>query len=190
MVHRTFGKKHRAGGRGATLGRLAGVVPAEFIEAARLASRRLTEMGVSHVLVGGMAVGAHGYPRPTKDVDFLVGEEAFEHHGLVVTMRPGLPIAIGKVAIDLVSLDARERKVLKPFLRRPAKGAGVSIIPIEALVYMKLQAGRQRDRSDVVELVKAGAVDGKRMQSFLVKHAPRLLFSWGELERMAGSEAD
>jgi hypothetical protein len=33
------------------------------------ASRRLSELGVPHALIGGLAVGVHGHPRATKDVD-------------------------------------------------------------------------------------------------------------------------
>ncbi len=57
----------------------------------KLASEALTRAGVRHVVVGDLAVGANGYPRATKDVDFLVGSEAFEHHaGGLVTLRAGV----------------------------------------------------------------------------------------------------
>ena len=59
---------------------LVGVVAPEVLDAMRVASAALKSAGVRHVVVGGLAVGAHGYPRATKDVDFLVGDEAFEHH--------------------------------------------------------------------------------------------------------------
>ena len=47
------------------------------------------------VVVGGLAIGANGFPRATRDVDFLVGAEAFEHHadGLV-TLRAGVPFQV------------------------------------------------------------------------------------------------
>ena len=63
------------------LGLLDGVVAPRILDALRVASEQLTKIGVRHALVGGLAVGAHGYPRATKNVDFLVGEEAFLHHG-------------------------------------------------------------------------------------------------------------
>ncbi len=50
-------------------------------DAALKAAAQLTHLGVRHALVDGLAVGAHGYVRATKDVHFLVGDEAFEHHG-------------------------------------------------------------------------------------------------------------
>src|SRR3981189_564915 len=82
-----------------------GVVAPEILRAAELASQKLREAGVPHALAGGLAVGAHGYPRTTDDVDFLVGDEAFEKHaGGLVTLRVPL-IAVGKVRIDLVPID-------------------------------------------------------------------------------------
>ena len=65
---------------GANLSVVEGVVAPRVLDAMRSASDELTRLGVRHALVGGLAVGAHGYPRATKGVDFLVGDEAFEHH--------------------------------------------------------------------------------------------------------------
>ena len=39
----------------------------------RAAAAQLDRRGVRHWL-GGLAVGAHGFPRATKNVDFLVGD--------------------------------------------------------------------------------------------------------------------
>jgi hypothetical protein len=33
--------------------------------------RFLHERGVEHILIGGVAVAAHGYPRPSKDLDIV-----------------------------------------------------------------------------------------------------------------------
>ena len=60
-----------------------------FERAVREVSRMLREAGIRHALVG--ALGANVYrnrPRTTEDIDFLVGNEAFETHaGAFVTMR-------------------------------------------------------------------------------------------------------
>lgn len=49
----------------------------------------LANAGIRHALVG--ALGANAYrsrPRTTEDIDFLVGDEAFQRHeGGFVTMR-------------------------------------------------------------------------------------------------------
>jgi hypothetical protein len=57
---------------------LEGVVAPEVLDAMKVASAVLKRVGVRHVVVGGLAVGANGFPRATKDVNFLVGDEAFE----------------------------------------------------------------------------------------------------------------
>src|SRR5205085_179201 len=91
------------------LSRLRGVVAPEILNAVVVASAKLREAGIPHALAGGLAVGAHGYPRTTDDVDFLVGEEAFiKHSGGLVTLKLPL-IAVGKVRVDYVSFaDAKE----------------------------------------------------------------------------------
>jgi hypothetical protein len=82
-------------------------VAPKVLDAMRSASKALTALGIRHVVVGGLAVGANGHPRATKVVDFLVGDEAFEHHpGGFVTMKPGVPIQINGVAIDLLSVQS------------------------------------------------------------------------------------
>src|SRR5689334_20040901 len=53
-------------------------VAPKTLEAMRAASERFREAGIRHALVGGLAVGVHGWPRGTKDVDFLIGHEGYD----------------------------------------------------------------------------------------------------------------
>src|SRR5262245_2230537 len=131
---------------------LRGVVAPEVLEAMRTASAALISVGIRHVVVGGLAVGANGFPRATRDVDFLVGDEAFEHHpdGLV-TLRAGVPFQVRDVAVDFIS-PARD----EAFLAAALDAEPGSIIEGPALVYMKLKSPRHKDRTDVIELVKTG----------------------------------
>jgi hypothetical protein len=88
---------------------LEGVVAQEVLDAMRVASATLKRVGVRHVVVGGLAVGANGFPRATKDVDFLVGDEAFERHpGGLVTLRPGVPFQVNRVAVDFIGAEEGE----------------------------------------------------------------------------------
>src|SRR6478609_6891671 len=98
--------------RGPDLSPLRGVVAPEILSAALTASRKLREAGIPHALAGGLAVGAHGYPRTTDDVDFLVGDEAFEEHaGGFVTLKLPL-VSVHGVRVDFVSLaDSEEEHV-------------------------------------------------------------------------------
>lgn len=145
------------------------VVASRVLAAMKAASGALTTLGIRHVVVGGLAVGANGHPRATKDVDFLVGDEAFEHHpGGFVTMKGGVPIQVNGVAIDLLSVQAGEEH-LATALEAPMG----SMIEAPQLVYLKLKSPRQKDRVDVIELVKAG-IDVDACRTYLARHAPAL----------------
>jgi hypothetical protein len=154
------------------------VVAKKVLDAMRTASKLMRGLGIRHALVGGLAVGAHGYPRATKDVDFLVGAEAFEmHEGGIVTLRPGLPVQIQGVLIDHLSASAREQHLGDCLEAQPA--GEIVVAPVEVLVYLKLRSSRQKDLADVVELVKVG-IDAQACRAYLQRHAPDLI---GRLDR-------
>ncbi len=124
----------------------------------------MTDAGIRHALAGGLAVGAHGHPRATKGVYFLVGDEAFiEHVGGFVTLNAALPISIDGVPVDAVSVP-----------KDATLSEGIPVIPVAALVCMKLLARRPRDRSDIEELVRAG-IDVSAVRADVVKHLPELV---------------
>ena len=71
-------------------------------EAAVKTAEQLNHLGIRYALAGGLAVGAHGYVRATTDVDFLVGEEAFEHHGSLVAFNLSLRMESTSVSMRLM----------------------------------------------------------------------------------------
>lgn len=149
---------------------------------ARLRRRRSYEPGVRHVVIGGLAVGANGHPRATKHVDFLVGDEAFNHHpGGLVTMNPALPIEVNGVAIDYLSPRPGEDHLAVALGAPPG-----TFIDVARLVYMKVKASRLQDRADVAELVKGLDVDACR--AYLSTNAPALVMSFDDLVVKAASE--
>jgi len=161
---------------------LEGIVAPQVLDAMHAASEALKNVGIRHVVVGGLAVGAHGYPRATKDVDFLVGEEAFEHHaGGLVTMKPGAPIQVSGVAIDFVLVGADE-KHLEAALVHSGEVASAAV-----LVYLKLKSPRLKDRADVVELIKAG-LDAGSARDYLGANAPMLIPKLDEAVASARAE--
>jgi hypothetical protein len=172
---------------GADLSAVEGVVAQRVLDAMRSASNELARLGVRHALVGGLAVGAHGYPRATKDVDFLVGDEAFEHHaGGIVTMKPGIPIQIDGVLVDLLSAQPDEGALAGVPVART--GGAVPVAPIEALVHLKLKSPRMKDAADVIELLKAGA-DRARCRAWLSANAADLAPRFEELVEQADRES-
>lgn len=168
------------------IGLLYGVVSPEILAAMHDASAELTRLGIRHALVGGLAVGAHGWPRATRDVDFLVGPEGFERHGSIVTFKEGVPLRIGRVAVDPI-LRADNEEHLDAGLRIPIQGQHPPVAPIGALVYMKLRSPRRKDETDIVELVKAG-IDTACVLDYLRNHATDLVSRFAELVNVARSE--
>lgn len=148
-------------------------------EAAVKTADQLTHLGIRYALAGGLAVGAHGYVRATTDVDFLVGEEAFEHQGALVAFKAGVPIEVDGIRIDYLSPAALGAQV-EEVLDHPPMNEGLAIVPIEVLIYMKLVAKRRKDMVDVIELVKAGA-DLNRVRDYLQQYASDLVSLFEEL---------
>jgi hypothetical protein len=168
---------------------VADVVSARVFKAMLDASSALTALGVRHALVGGLAVGAYGWPRATKDVDFLVDDSAWlkTEAGLVV-MRAGLPVQAHGVPIDTLSIRDEE-KHLEAALQTPEMSEGVPVAPVEAVVYLKLVSPRAKDRVDIIELVKAG-LDRDAARRYLRSAAPSLLERFDEAARAADEEAE
>lgn len=157
----------------------------EVLDALDTASRALQSLNVRHVVVGGLAVGANGFPRATRDVDFLVGDEAFEHHaGGLVTLRAGVPFQVRSVAVDFIAPGPEE-----PFLAAELDAAPGSMIPGPPLVYMKLKSPRHKDRTDVIELFKAG-LDVEACRRYLSEHAPAFVADLDEAVSRARAEEE
>jgi hypothetical protein len=164
---------------------LVDVVASRVLEALKLASEALTLANVRHVVVGGLAVGANGYPRATRDVDFLVGAEAFHHHASgIVTLRPEIPIQVNGVAVDLLSPEAGE-----DFLEATLAAPPGTMMEAAPLIYMKLKSPRRKDQVDVIEMIKGG-IDTKRCREYLVAHAPAFLAAFDESIVQAEAEQD
>lgn len=162
---------------------LVDVVAPKVLEAWSAASSALVRAGVRHVVIGGLAVGANGYPRATKVVDFLVGDEAFNHHpGGIVTMNPALPIEVNGVAIDYLSPRPGEEHLAAALAAPPG-----SVIDVARLVYMKLKASRLQDRADIGGLVKTG-LDVDACRAYLAANAPPLVARFDSLVTEAASE--
>ena len=116
----------------------------------------------------------------------MVGDEAFEFHGLIVEPKAGLPMRYSGITIDWVSLEPDERIPLEEFLV-DARPGEVPVMEIEPLIAMKLLAGRQKDQSDIVELIKAGA-DIQSIIMFVENRFPQKLDALKNLIAKAGAE--
>jgi hypothetical protein len=155
-------------------------------DAAVKTAEQLNHLGIRYALAGGLAVGAHGYIRATTYVDFLVGEEAFDHQGVLVAFKAGVPIEVDGIRIDYLSPTSLGPQ-MEEVLNHPPMSEGLAVVPIEALIYMKLVAKRRKDLVDVVELVKAGA-DLTIVREYLGQYAGDLVPLFEELVNEALTE--
>jgi hypothetical protein len=154
-----------------------------YERAVREVSRMFAAAGIRHALVG--ALGANAYrnrPRTTEDIDFLVGEEAFEtHSGGFVTMRVPV-VEFDGVSVDQVPLSEALR-VVEDGLNSAPVSDGVPIASVETIVVMKLLAGRTQDLADVEAIIDSGA-DREFLRARVQKAVPACADT---LERLFGN---
>jgi hypothetical protein len=169
-------------GREPDLKRALRPVPA-YERAVREVSKMLAEAGIRHALIG--ALGANAYrnrPRTTEDIDFLVGDEAFQRHaGGLVTMRVPV-VEFDGIDVDQVPLTEALR-VVEDGLNHAPVSDGVPIASVETIVVMKLLAGRTQDLADVEAIVESGA-DREFLRAAVRKTAPQCAET---LERLFGN---
>ncbi|MEX1129055.1 MAG: hypothetical protein WD227_15745 [Vicinamibacterales bacterium] len=154
-----------------------------FERAVREVSKMFSEAGIRHALVG--ALGANAYrsrPRTTEDIDFLVGDEAFESHPAgFVTMRVPV-VEFDGIDVDQIPLTEALR-VVEDGLNRAPVSDGVPIAGVDTIVIMKLLAGRTQDLADVEAIIGSGA-DREFLKSSVRAVAPDRVET---LERLFGN---
>ena len=135
-----------------------------YERAVRELSRMLAAAGIRHALAGALAANAYrSRPRTTEDIDFRVGEEAFEAQpGGFVTMR--VPVE------DQIPIGGA-LGVLDEGLGRAPVSEGVPIAALDTIVVMKLLAGRTQDLADIEAIVSSGA-DREFLRAAVRRMAP------------------
>lgn len=160
---------------------LRGVVHPDILERTEHISRMLTALGVPHALIGGLAVGVHGHPRLTKDVDFLVGPLAFERTMPFLVYRPELAEVARVGFSDLMAIPQGY-----PWLEdEVALSDAVPVISLSGLVLMKLIAFRGQDQADVEALLRDDETRLADVSDYLAEHAPELLIRLGQVLSVA-----
>lgn len=149
-------------------------------ETLRRMAARLTAEGIPYALLGGMALGEHGYVRMTEDVDVLLTREGLARfverlvgRGYVGT-HPGATRSFrdaeSGVRIEVLVTgefpgDGKAKPVAFP---DPAAAStdvdGLRVLTLPRIVELKLASGmtaphRLRDLADVQEIIKARRLD-------------------------------
>lgn len=142
-------------------------------------TQRLTELGIHHAVVGGMALVAHGYERTTTDVDLLVTADglntlhkALDGLGYLPPFAGSKHLRDTETSVRIEFLVAGQYPgdgVAKPIAFPDPVSAsvdmgGLRVIALERLLELKLasgmtNAGRLRDLADVQELIRVRGLD-------------------------------
>ncbi len=165
---------------------------------ARLSSD-LDQRGIDYMVIGAVALLAHGYPRFTEDIDLVMTAEGLRkfHEELIgLGYTPAFPGAKKRIrsTMDGVSIevmttgeypgDGRPKPVSMP---APAEASteidGVRFVTLEKLIELKLASGisapdRLKDLADVQELIKIRKLDA----DFASKLDPYVRTKYLELE--------
>ncbi|HWS86314.1 MAG TPA: hypothetical protein VN282_05095 [Pyrinomonadaceae bacterium] len=159
----------------------------------------LERHGIDYMVVGAVALLAHGYPRFTEDIDLVMtreGLEAFHRELVGLGYLPAfegackrLRVTQGGVPVEVILAgeypgDGRPKPVVFP---EPAKASieldGVRVVTLEKLIELKLASGmtaadRLKDLADVQELIKArglGPEFAERLDPYVREQYLRLL---------------
>jgi hypothetical protein len=169
------------------------MVPDPVKAAAKKVSAFLKAKGVKHALIGGMGVSAYSPPRTTADVDFLIPEadsgvayELGEDPTPVSGMHlQGLSVNVDGIDVDLMFLP---EDLPDAVLGSGPTIDGMPVLPPEAMVLLKMKAGRAKDVGDVVEMLKAGG-DKKAFLKYLKRYAPDIYEDFESTIMLAEYEA-
>jgi hypothetical protein len=167
------------------------------LAAARTAAALLADHDIPHLIVGGIAVQEHGYPRVTIDVDMVVPDVLEAVEFLTASLAGPfyrVPEAADRIEdrrthtfIDLLPAGRVVKLGCKVPFPQPTKAAeGLQIATLEQLISLKLDSWvnsplkRLRDKTDVVELV----LRRKLPRDLAVNPAVRPLYEeiWSALE--------
>lgn len=146
-----------------------------FRRALHAAADTYQRLGIRYALIGGVAAGAYSRPRGTRDIDFLVGEEAFDSVGLVISFKRGVPQEVCEVPIDNIPPHVRYRDLYERALDEAVESdePGVKIARPEMVALTKLVGGRMRDVAAVAEMIEAETVNVDELAA-LVRPYPEL----------------
>lgn len=167
-------------------------VNARVRRAFEISHEQLTALGIPHALVGGLAVGAHGYQYATQDVDWLVPTAAAFDGTAFLMFKPGIPIRAENVVIDYLTPEGPPNVVeaMEIALRTSEATPGhIVIVPPELLVWMKLKAGRGKDTGAIIELLHAG-LDEDSVRTFLLEAGNKKVLNRFEAAVQKADEED
>ena len=111
----------------------------------------LNKYKVLCIIIGGTAVGFHGYIRKSTTYDGLVVDKP----DLDIWYSPSIPINLEACTLDFLPGVTTSTKFRKAYLRREKvtrNGVEFSIISLDDLIAEKQMLGREKDLKDIEQL--------------------------------------
>jgi hypothetical protein len=162
-------------------------LPGAYGRAVKAIDHLLEVMQCEAVVGGGWAVWRHGYvARVTQDIDIAVAANRIEELLRVASVAgfevleqktgrwPKLLHKETRVKVDILPEGARPGTADEPApttIPAPsamgAQGFALRYINLESLIELKLAAGRSRDETDVIELLRANPVQAPVLREHL-----------------------
>ncbi len=150
-------------------------LPGRYGRVVKAVDHLLQVLGCAAVLGGGWAVWRHGYVgRVTQDIDIALPADRIDEflRAAAVAGFDVLPVQPGRwpkvlhrdtgIEVDILPEGGRPGTATKPApttiphpSRMGAAGSVLRYISLPYLIELKLAAGRARDESDIVELIRA-----------------------------------
>lgn len=185
-------------------------LPGRFGRAIRAVNHLLQAIDCPAVVAGGWAVWRHGYVgRVTEDVDIVLPADRIDEflNAAVFSGFERLPVRPGNwpkmrhkesdIKVDLLPEGAtpgtasRQAPTTIPHPDQlGAAGVVLRYISLPGLIELKLAAGRARDESDVVELIRANANQVTAIQQHLASVHPQYVSQFDILVAKAAEQAD
>jgi hypothetical protein len=185
-------------------------LPGRYGRVVKAVDRVLQVVGSEAVLGGGWAVWRHGFiGRVTQDVDVVLPADRVDEFLRVASVSgfDVLPRRTGRwpkvmhketnVQVDILPEGERPGTPSKPApttLPHPSKvgasGSRLRYITLPALIQLKLAAGRARDESDVVELLRSNPGEADGIRSHLATVHRDYLVAFDRLLQRAREQQD
>jgi hypothetical protein len=173
----------------------------DLSEAVRMAAELSAASGHPLVVIGALAMAAHGYQRQTSDVDIVLPvvigtedadevEAVAEEIGLEIRAKHsfgGYDFRAHGVRIDALTLNRSAPGLIAEAVQEAVDsdrqvdlfGTPAFIVSLGHLIALKLVAERRKDKADIVELLKVQIEDGiwaenrSQVRSVVERHMDR-----------------
>jgi hypothetical protein len=185
-------------------------LPGRYGRAVKAVDHLLQVMECEAVLGGGWAVWRHGFVgRITQDIDIVLPADRVDEFLRVAAVSgfevlpqpegrwPKVRYKDADVKVDILPEGARPGTASRPApttIRHPsalgAAGSTLRYISLPALIELKLAAGRGRDASDVIELMRVNLDQVEVIRQHLATIHPDYVTAFDQLVQSAREQED